>query len=133
MKLSRSTLAIAAVSLAALTLYFVNAAPIPVTPADSTPTDTAPNPSDLAQGRTLVLNAATLVTEMASAKKRIADLWGPRDADEAANNPRTAGDGDLVDATPSDDQVSVRKDRSKPTTNKQAASNMSAPLDVVEG
>jgi hypothetical protein len=131
MKLSRSILAIAAVSLAALTLYFVNAAPIPVTLADSTPTVTVPNPSDLAQGRTLVLNAATLVTETAGAKKRIADLWGPRDADEVANNPRTAGD--LVDAMPSDDQVSVRQDRSTPTANKYAAFNVSAPLDVVEG
>lgn len=132
-KLFRSALAIAAVSLAALTLYFVNAAPIPVTQADSTPTVTAPNPSDLAQGCTLVLNAATLVTEMASAKKRIADLWGPQDADEVANNPRTAGDGDLIDATPSDDHVSVRQGRSTPNANKYAASNVSAPLDVVEG
>lgn len=133
MKLSRSILAIAAVSLAALTLYFVNAAPIPETLADSTPAATAPNPSDLAQGRTLVLNAATLVTEMAGAKKRIADLWGPRAADEAANNPRTAGAGDLVDATPSDDHASVRQDRSTPTANRYAASNVSAPLEVVEG
>jgi hypothetical protein len=85
MKLLRSALAIAAVSLAALTLYFANVAPTPAGLADATPAATSQNPSDLTQGRTLVLNVATLVTKVADAKKRVTDLWGPKVAGEAAN------------------------------------------------
>ena len=49
-------------------------------------------------------------------------------------NINTIAGGELdFGATPSDDHVSVRQSRSTPTANKYAASNVSAPLDVVEG
>jgi hypothetical protein len=133
MKLLRSALAIAAVSLAALTLYFANVAPTPAGLADATSAASSPNPSDLTQGRTLVLNVATLVTKVADAKKRVADLWAPRDVAEALKNPRTAGDGDLVDTTPNGVHASVRQDRATSSANKQALTGVSSAVDIVEG
>lgn len=133
MKLFRSALAIAAVSLAALTLYFSNVAPTPAGLADATPAATSPNQSDLTQGRTLVLNVATLVTKVADAKKRVADLWAPRDAAEAAKHPRTTGDRDLVDTAPNGVHASVPQDRSTFSANKQALTGVSSAVDIVEG
>lgn len=133
MKLFRSALAIAAVSLAALTLYFVNAAPTRTGLADATPAATASSPSELAPGRTLVLDVANLVTKVADAKKRVADLWAPRDAAEAAKHLRTAGDGDLVDTAPNGAHTTVRQDKATSSANKQALTDVTSPLGMVEG
>jgi hypothetical protein len=132
MKLFRSALAIATVSLAVLTLYFANLTPAPAGLADSTPSAMAPKSSKLTPGRTLVLDVATLVTKVADAKKRVAALWASRGAVEAAKHLRTNGDGDFLYMAPKGVHSSLGQDKATASENKQALTDVSSPVGILE-
>jgi hypothetical protein len=133
MKLFRSTLTIAAAALTALTLYFAYAAPTTAGLAEVASTSTVSSSRDLAPARALVRNTITLVAKVVDARKRIVDLGAPREAAEGGIKPRTTGDRPPVDEALSSVNEPVRQHIPPPSVSKQAAVNLSRPLNNVAG